>query len=53
MVPGDALGNVEAFLGFLRLYDETEAVADKLRRLGLKNNLQGKRFHDATVLTEH
>ena len=48
--PRDAIGNVEAFLGFLRLYDETEAVADKLRRLGLKHNLQGKRFHDANIV---
>ena len=45
-----AIGNVEAFLGFLRLCDETEAVADKLRRLGLKHNLQGKRFHDANIV---
>ncbi|MXW50684.1 MAG: type II toxin-antitoxin system VapC family toxin [Gammaproteobacteria bacterium] len=48
--PRDAIGNVEAFLGFLRLYDETEAVADKLRRLGQKHGLQGKRFHDANIV---
>ena len=48
--PRHAIGNVEAFLGFLRLCDETEAVADKLRRLGLKHNLQGKRFHDANIV---
>ncbi|MDE0365878.1 MAG: type II toxin-antitoxin system VapC family toxin [Gammaproteobacteria bacterium] len=48
--PRDAIDNVEAFLRFVRLYDETEAAADKLRRLGLKHGLQGKRFHDANIV---
>lgn len=48
--PRDAIGNIEAFLGFVRLYDETEAASGKLRRLGLKHELQGKRFHDANIV---
>ena len=48
--PRDAIGNVEAFLRFVRLYDETEAAADMLRRLGLKHGLRGKRFHDANIV---
>ena len=48
--PHDAIGNVQAFLRFVRLYDETEAAADKLRRLGLEHGLRGKRFHDANIV---
>lgn len=48
--PRDAIGNVEAFLRFVRLYDETEAADSKLRRLGLEHGLRGKRFHDANIV---
>ena len=48
--PRDAIGNVEAFLRFVGLCDETEAAAVKLRRLGLKHGLRGKRFHDANIV---
>ncbi|MYE11266.1 MAG: type II toxin-antitoxin system VapC family toxin [Gammaproteobacteria bacterium] len=48
--PRDAIGNVEAFLRFVGLYDETEAAAGRLRRFGLKHGLRGKRFHDANIV---
>ena len=31
------------------VYDETEAVAKRLRDLGLRHRLHGKRFHDANI----
>ena len=46
----DAIGNVNALLRYVRLYDETEATAEQLRRLGLKHDLHGKRFHDANIV---
>ena len=46
----DAIGNINAFLSHLTLYDETEATAGKLRHLALNHNLQGKRFHDANIV---
>ena len=48
--PRDAIGNVKAFLRYVSLFDETQATARKLRRLGLKHGLQGKRFHDANIV---
>ena len=45
----DAIRNVKAFLRYVRLYDETEATAARLRRLGLEHHLRGKRFHDANI----
>ena len=46
----DAIGNVTAFLRYVTLYDETEGVAEKLRRIGLKQDVRGKRFHDANIV---
>lgn len=46
----DAIGNLSEFLRFVRLYDETEAVADRLRQLGLTHGLRGKRYHDANIV---
>ena len=40
----DAIGNLSEFLRFVRLYDETEAVAHRLRQL------RGKRYHDANIV---
>lgn len=45
----DAIGNVKAFLRYLRLYEETRATAGRLRQLGLTHDLRGKRFHDANI----
>ena len=45
----DAIGNVNAFLRHVRLYGETETTAAKLRQLGMKHDMQGKRFHDANI----
>ena len=46
----DAISNLGAFLRYIRLYDETEAVAERLRQLGRTHDLQGKRYHDANIV---
>ena len=46
----DAMANVSEFLGHVHLYDETEAVARRLRQLGLTYGLRGKRLHDANIV---
>ena len=46
----DAIGNLGAFLRYIRLYEETEATADRLRQLGLTHDLRGKRYHDANIV---
>ena len=46
----DATANLRQFLRCLHTYDETEAVASRLRDLGLSHGLRGKRFHDANIV---
>ena len=46
----DATANVSEFLRCVQLYDETEEVAGRLRRLGLTCGLHGKRLHDANIV---
>ncbi len=46
----DATANLHQFLRHLHTYDETEAVAQRLRDLGLRQGLRGKRFHDANIV---
>ena len=50
MTVEDASANLRQFLRHMHLYDETEAVAQRLRDLGLKCGLRGKRFHDANIV---
>ena len=45
----DAATNVSEFLRCMHLYDETEAVARRLRELCVRHDLNGKRIHDANV----
>ncbi len=45
----DAIANLHQFLRHLHSYDETEAVARRLRDLALDHGLRGKRIHDANV----
>ena len=46
----DAAANVNEFLRYLHLYNETEEVARRLRQLGLAYGLHGKRLHDANIV---
>ena len=46
----DAAANVNEFLRFIHLYDETEEVSRRLRQLGLTYGLHGKRLHDANIV---
>ena len=46
----DATANVSELLRCIQLYDETEEVAGRLRRLGLTYGLHGKRLHDANIV---
>ncbi len=46
----DALSNVDEFRGRLVFYEETEAVANRLRQLVRKHAVTGKRIHDANVV---
>ena len=46
----DAEANVTAFLRYLDLYDETEEVSRRLRRLATTHNLRGRRIHDANIV---
>lgn len=45
----DALANVEQFMRHAMLYEETEAVSTRLRRLIETCRFSGKRIHDANV----
>ena len=46
----DAEANVNEFLRRLELYDETEAVSQRLRQLVTTHDLHGKRLHDANIV---
>ena len=46
----DATDSVKAFLRYISLYEETRAVANNLRQLGLTHQLRGNRFHDANIV---
>ena len=46
----NATANASEFLRCIRLYDETGAVAGRLRQLGLICGLHGKRLHDANIV---
>ena len=46
----DAEANVNEFLHFLKLYDETEEVSRRLRQLAITHDLGGKRLHDANIV---
>ncbi len=46
----DATANVNEFLRRVHLYDETEDVARRLRRIALTYGLSGKRLHDANIV---
>ena len=46
----DAIANLRQFRRCLHTNDETEAVASRLRDLGLRHGLRGKRFHDANIV---
>lgn len=48
--PDDALNNVDAFRERLVFYEETEAVATRLRQLTRRHGVTGKRIHDANVV---
>ena len=46
----DAEANVNEFLRYINLYDETEAVSMRLRQLAITHDLRGKRLHDANIV---
>ena len=46
----DATANVSEFLQYVHVYDETEAVAGRLRELASLHSLRGKRIHDANIV---
>ncbi|MDE2893181.1 MAG: type II toxin-antitoxin system VapC family toxin [Chloroflexota bacterium] len=46
----DATANLHQFLRHIHTYEETEAVAKRLRDLGISLGLRGKRFHDANIV---
>ena len=46
----DATANLGQFLRHLHTYEETDAVASRLRDLGVGLGLSGKRFHDANIV---
>lgn len=45
----DAVANVDEFLRFVTLFDETEPVALQLRKLVMTNGVRGNRIHDANI----
>ena len=45
-----ATANLHQFLRHIHLYDETAAVARRLRDLGHGRGIRGKRFHDANIV---
>ena len=46
----DATANLHQFLRHLHLHDETATVAKRLRDLGVRHGLRGKRLHDANIV---
>ena len=46
----DAEANVNEFLRYINLYDETEEVSRRLRQLAIAHDLGGKRLHDANIV---
>lgn len=46
----DAVANVERFLEFANLFEETEAVALRLRELAKNFDIRGPRIHDANIV---
>ncbi|MDE0125797.1 MAG: type II toxin-antitoxin system VapC family toxin [Bryobacterales bacterium] len=45
----DAVANVNEFLRFVTLFDETEPVALQLRELVMTSGVRGNRIHDANI----
>ena len=45
----DAVANIDRFLRFVILFDETESVALRLRELVMKSGIRGNRIHDANI----
>lgn len=45
----DAVANIDQFLRFVTLFDETESVALRLRELVMTRNVRGNRIHDANI----
>ena len=50
MSVSDAEANLNEFLRYLNLYDETVDVSARLRQLAITYNLRGKRIHDANIV---
>ena len=46
----DAVANVEQFLEFANLFEETEEVALRLRELAKNFDVRGPRLHDANIV---
>ncbi len=46
----DAVANVERFLEFANLFEETEEVALRLRELAKSLDVRGPRLHDANIV---
>lgn len=46
----EAVANVERFLEFANLFEETEAVALRLRELAKNFDVRGPRLHDANIV---
>ena len=46
----DAAENIERFLEFANLFEETEAVALRLRELAKNYDVRGPRLHDANIV---
>ena len=45
----DVVKNIDQFLRFVTLFDETESVALRLRKLVLTRTVRGNRIHDANI----
>ena len=46
----DAIANLESFLEFAKVFDETEAVARRLREIASTCGVYGKHIHDANIV---
>lgn len=46
----EAIFNVNVFLRYVELYEESRASATRLREIGEALRLRGKRFHDANIV---
>ena len=46
----NAEANLNEFLRYINLYDETEEVSRRLRQLAITHDLGGKRLHDANIV---